>query len=197
MTSATRLSVLRPAADAARCSATVDVVVDCSLSDGGTAPICWRWVVVERSSSGSLVVVRAAVVVVLARVVGGDIVVADLRRAVVVDEAGGVAVVVGAAVVLGEVTLVGGVRVMVELGVVVVVLSAGRITWAPTGLGTVTIVATTAPATNSLARRLRSSIAGMVGRAALGAGQRWWCGHDHEVRPPMVRRTRRVPSRGQ
>lgn len=157
MTSATRLSVLRPAADAAPCSATVDVVVDCSLSDGGTASICWRWVVVVRSSRGSLVVVGAALLGLVARVLTCDVVVvAALRRAVVVDEARDATVVVGAAVVLGEVTLVGGVTVMVELGVVVVVLSAGKITWAPTGPGTkVTIVTSTGPAAaNSLARRL-------------------------------------------
>lgn len=200
MISATRLSVLRPVADAACCSATVDVVVGCSLSDG-TASICWRCVVVVRSSRGSLVVVGAALLGLVARVVTRDVVVvAALRRAVVEDEAGAATVVVGAAVVLGEVTLVGGVTVMVELGLVVVVLSPGRITWAATGLGTrATAVTTTAPAAaTSLGRRLRSSIAGMVGRAALtGTGQRWWCGHDHEVRPPMVRRTRAVPSRGQ
>lgn len=172
MISATKPSVLRPDADAAPCSATVDVVVDCPPSEGGTASIRWRWVVVVRSSSGWLVVVGAAVVALVAPVVTRDVVVvALLRRAVVVEAARGATVVVGAAVVVGA---VGGVTVMVELGMVVVVLSAGRISWAPTGLGTrVTIVTTTAPAAaSSLARRLRSSIAGMVGRAALAHRRR-------------------------
>lgn len=197
MLSATRPSVVRPVAEAARSRASVEVVLDGPAPGGGTASTCWRRVVVVRTSSGP------AVVVVPGRVVGGDDLVVALDRAVVVGERRGAVEVVdrGATVVVDEVTLVGGTveLVVVDLDVVVVVDAGKRIAWASAGPGPrLRIITTAAPATaRALVRLLRISIAGMVGGATLaGARQRWWWGHDHEVRPPMVRRTSAVPSRG-
>ena len=136
-----------------------------------------------------------AVVVVVAAVRGADVGVIELDG----GEERLVVVVAAAVVVVVSATVVGlVVRSVVEVEVEV---PGPRICARAGSAGHMAVTSTTTTAATTTGAALPAAVehrwctptSGIVG----GGAYRWWKGHDHVVRPPTVRRSSGVPSRGQ